>query len=491
MRCYLVLYSLFTLVTMTAVEAGAAVGAGSATKLSSSAIELVQRLNSRISESAIKKSELGLLAVLHQDGQTNPLMEHNHQSLFVPASLTKILIAGMSLEKYPPGHHFFTELFSKAPQKGKVLKGDIYLKGGGDPGFVSETMWLLVNKFYRTHIKIIQGDIVVDDSRFDKKRFDCGRDPIRVDRAYDAPIGAMSFNWNSINIYVRPGAKHGDKAHVFADPDNHYIRIINKAVTGKQGSKKSLKIFRKSNKGTNGDTIIVKGRIPQGGEEAVIYKGILQPAIWSGHHLRAFLQRRGITVTGIIRTGIISSQARLLAQVKSKPIGQIVADMMKFSNNYVAEMLTKNLAAEQMGVPGTMKNGLKLLSGYLEEKGFKAKNIRLTSPSGLSRKNRLTPAQLHRILESLYTKFTVFSEFISSLPISGIDGTLKSRMKDASTKGWVRAKTGMLRGVAGLAGYAGRPDGSRVTFVFLFNGRKSKTFLARDLFDRLATELVK
>jgi len=426
---------------------------------------------------------------LHQEGKTIRLLEHNHQRPFIPASLTKILTAAMSLEKYPPGHKFFTQLFSVALQEGKSLKGDIYFKGGGDPSFVSESMWRLVNEFYRTNIKTIEGDIVVDASRFDNKGFDSGRDPSRVDRAYDAPVGAMSFNWNSINIYIRPGSKPGGSAQVFADPSNNYITLINKVVTGKKGSHKRLKVSRK-NKGAQSEILIVNGTIPQGGKEVVIYKGILQPDIWSGYHLRAFLQRRGITVTGIIRTGATPPQARLLAQTESKPISQIVFDMMKFSNNYVAEMLTKNLAAEQIGEPGTMANGLKVLSNYLVEKGFKAKNMRLTSPSGLSRKNRLTPAQLHRVLEDLYKNFTLFSEFISSLPISGIDGTLKSRMKEAPVKGWVRAKTGMLKGVSGLAGYAGCSNGGRVTFVFLFNGRSSKTFAARHLFDQLAIELV-
>lgn len=401
--------------------------------------DLSQRLSKRISSSAIKKEELGILAFLHQEGQATRLIDLNGQNSMVPASLTKILTAGMSLEKYPPGHKFFTELLSVNKASGTTLKGDLYLKGGGDPAFVSESMWFLVNEFYRTGVRRIEGDVVVDDTRFDSERFHEGRDPSRVDRAYDAPVGAMSFNWNSINIYVRPGEKAGEKARIFADPENSYITVVNKAVTGKKGSRKNLKAERKSN-GSNGDTIVVHGSLALDADEAVIYKGILHPDTWSGSHLKAFLQRRGIVVTGGVRTGATPSKANLLAQAESKPIGQIVTDMMKFSNNYVAEMLTKNLAVEQKGEPGTMANGLIALSDYLVEKGFKADKFSITSPSGLSRENRLSPAQFHRILEDLRKNFTVFSEFISSLPISGIDGTLKSRMNQPPAKGWVRAK---------------------------------------------------
>ena len=178
-------------------------------------------------------------------------------------------------------------------------------------------------------------------------------------------------------------------------------------------------------------------------------------------------------------------------QLESKSIGSILADMMKFSNNFVAEMLTKNLAAELSGPPGSMEKGLNLLSNYLVEKGFKMDNFSLTSPSGLSRRNRLSARQFFRILEDLRTNFTVFPEFVSALPILGVDGTLKSRLVSSTAKGWVRAKTGMLSGVAGLAGYAGRADGGIVTFVFLFNGSGQKTNSAKQLFDSLAKELVR
>ncbi|MCB0362864.1 MAG: D-alanyl-D-alanine carboxypeptidase, partial [Bdellovibrionales bacterium] len=92
--------------------------------------------------------------------------------------------------------------------------------------------------------------------------------------------------------------------------------------------------------------------------------------------------------------------------------------------------------------------------------------------------------------EDLRANFTVYPEFVSSLPILGVDGTLKSRMNQSSVKGWVRAKTGMLSGVAGLAGYAGRMDGGIATFVFLFNGKDKKTNVAKSLFDSLARQLV-
>lgn len=451
--------------------------------------DLVNRLNETLNQSSIKQKELSILVTLHAEGKATEVFNLNTKEKFIPASLTKILTAGMSLEKYPVGFRFVTELLATGPVEGGQLKGDLFLKGGGDPSFVSESMWVLVNDFVRSGIKSVEGDLVVDDSRFDSERFDQGRDPQRVDRAYDAPVGAMSFNWNTVNIFVRPGKKKGDKAQVFIDPENSYIQLINKAVTGSSQSKRNLQASRKPN-GKSTDMIVISGSIPQGGDEFVIYKGVSHPDLWSAHNLRSFLLKRDISIKGSIRSGRVPLEAIRVAKFESKPIGAIVSDMMKFSNNYVAEMLTKNLAVELMGEPGTMEKGLKVLATYLIEKGFKEDNFFLTSPSGLSRRNQLTADQFFRILEDLRANFTVYPEFVSSLPILGVDGTLKSRMNQSSVKGWVRAKTGMLSGVAGLAGYAGRMDGGIATFVFLFNGKDKKTNVAKSLFDSLARQLV-
>lgn len=452
---------------------------------------LKEKLEQIQQKSGFKDKELSLLIVLHERGVSQEVFSVRADQLMVPASLTKILTAGMSLEKYPIGLHFVTELRAEKQPENSILSGNLYLRGGGDPGFVSESMWYLVNEFVRTGIKQISGDIVVDDQRFDQERFSSGRDPSRVDRAYDAPIGAMSFNWNTVNIFVRPGKKPGDPAFVYADPENDYIQPINKAMTGKEKSKHNITVSRKAN-GLESDKIVISGTIPLGSSETVIYKSILHPEMWSGFNLRSFLQKRGIEVKGSVRAGSVSlSSSVVLAKAESKPIGLLVTDMMKFSNNFVAEMLVKNLAAELTEGQGTMEKGVQLLNQYVIEKGFAQDKFELTSPSGLSRKNQLSSRQLLKILEDLRVNFTVFPEFLSSLPILGVDGTLKSRLSKSTVRGWVRAKTGMLTGVTGLAGYAGRLDGGMATFVFLFNGTANKTTAARKLFDDLAKELVK
>lgn len=443
---------------------------------------LPDRLQKVLKAYSVHKSNLGL-AVIDLGKTPHPLeFGLNEKDQLIPASTTKLVTAAAVLQKLGPSFKFQTTLWSSGSIKEGVLNGDLVLKGGGDSGFVSETMWFLVNELVRTGIKKIEGNIVVDDTDFDAIRADPSRDPERVDRAYDAPVGAMSFNWNSINIFVRP-TQVGEAPSVHLDPIENGFVVVNKAKTvNKAGS--SLEISR------SGDRIHVSGTIGIGQNEVVVYKNIDDPAEWSGRNLIFFLGQRGITATGKLKMGKKSEGAKLLAKADSKPLTFLVADMLKFSNNYVAEMLTKDLAAQAGVVPASIEAGMKIIRANLENSGVDSKNYTLINPSGLSRRNKMRPVDIAQVLVKTFEHFPTSMEFLSALPLAGIDGTLKSRMKNPQATGWVRAKTGLLNGVVGLAGYAGRKDGSVRAFAFIFNGKAEQGDLVRRLFDQLATELV-
>ncbi len=431
--------------------------------------------------SSIKKDQVGL-AVLNLDSHEKPLLFGLHEEReMTPASITKIATAAAVLQKIGPSTKLTTTLWSEAAPVDGVLKGDLVLKGGGDSGFVSETMWFLVNEFVRTGVKKIEGNILVDDSDFDSVRADESRDPERVDRAYDAPVGAMSFNWNSISIFIRPTAT-GQPPQVYLDPIDNGYKIENQAKTTASGGN-NLEVFR------DGARVIVKGTIGANNSEVAVYKNIDDPVEWSGRNLAFFLAQRGIEFKGKILSGKRSLSMKQLAKADSKPIAQAVADMMKFSNNYVAEMLTKNLAAQKSpNNPATLEAGMRIIRDHLTDIGIKADRFTLVNPSGLSRRNKTRAVDLAKVLAHSYRSFPTFAEYLTSFPLSGMDGTLKNRMKDKA--GWVRAKTGLLTGVVGLAGYAGRKDGSVRAFAFIFNGKGEQGDSARRLFDALALELV-
>lgn len=407
----------------------------------------------------------------------------NADEKMIPASVSKVFTAVAALKKFGPSHRMKTTLWTSGSETKGVLKGNLYLKGGGDPGFVSETMWFLVNEFTRNEINQIDGDIVVDESLFDSVRFDESRDPNRVDRAYDAPIGAMSFNWNSINVHVRP-TKAGKSPKIFLNPHNEHWKVVNRAKTRK-GSRSSIIVSR-----VGANTIYVSGKVGEAVDEVVKYKSILNPAMWAGNNLKEFLKQRGIVVKGSVRVGKKPKNAHLMAEAKGKPMSETVADMMKFSNNYVAEMLTKNLAAEFKKQPASMGDGVDVIVETLVDLGLPKKDFNFVNPSGLSRRNKFKAKDITHILAESHGSFGFASEFLSSMPLAGVDGTLKSRMEKTDAVGRVRAKTGMLTGVAGLAGFAGRKDGQLYAFTFMFNGPGPQGDLARRLFDDLAAKLV-
>ncbi len=448
---------------------------------------LNQRLIDILKKSGVPASEVGMWVGLQTDQGVDTILNLSSEKSMVPASLSKLITLGAVLKTLGPTFKFQTQLVTSAKIQDQVLKGDLILKGGGDPSFVSEDMWALVNDFTRNQITQIDGDILVDDSRFDKVRFGDDRESTRVDRAYDAPVGAMSMNWNSVNVYVRPGKKSGDPAQVFADPASSYIRVENQASTG--GKAKSIVVERISRSDFRGDVIRVSGKIPEASDEIVIYKSVTQPEIWSGYHLLEFLKQRGIKVKGQIKIGTASKDAKILANRDSKEVARIVADMAKFSNNYVAEMLAKNLAAESGETPATMKTAIAIINKFMKEIGAGGESLRFINASGFTRENKISPLELGKYLQIMQSDFAIFPEYVSALPIAGLDGTLKKRMKNLPHFGWVRAKTGLLNGTVGLAGFVGMDHGHSAVFAFIYNGGSGAEEKARNLFDKIAEEL--
>jgi D-alanyl-D-alanine carboxypeptidase/D-alanyl-D-alanine-endopeptidase (penicillin-binding protein 4) len=404
------------------------------------------------------------------------ILSHDSEAKKIPASVSKLLTSYAILKRLPPGHRFYTRLYFD----GK----NIYLKGGGDPSFVSENMWFLVNEMSRGSLKSIRGDIIVDDSLFDDIRYDQSREPTRVDRAYDAPVGAMSFNWNSVNVFVSP-TEISKKARVIVDPQSGYFDLINNATTVSYNPKSELSV----NVSNSQRIITVSGEVKETAVEKAIFKNVETPDIWAGVNLKFFLAQRGISVGGVVRNGITPANSELIASYESKSLAHILGDMNKFSNNFVAEMLTKSLAVEE-GKRASLKRGVEIIREELKKIDLDERRVVIANPSGLTRDNSFSAASLNKVLIEIKNDFSIFPTFVDSLPIAGIDGTLKRRLKGTEAEGWIRAKTGYLTDVVSLSGYAGRRDGQLLTFTFLYNGPRDEG-IVREAFDQILLSRLK
>lgn len=436
-------------------------------------------------EDTIKKEIQGISAKENEFGiwikKGDQVASLNGNQLFIPASLSKIPTALTFLDQTTMDQNFKTWVLHTGKIEKGVLKGDLYLKGGGDPTFVSESMWVLANRLKRDDIKVIDGNLYVDETYFDSDYYSEGRQQKRVDRAYDAPVSGLSFNWNSISIYVRPGDGVGDPAKVYTDPELANIEIKNKATTSR-GGKISVAVERKLKDGKI--IISLKGSIPKDHDEKAFYKSIGDAAIWTGQTFKQILNKAGIRYEGDVSKKVTPKEAQLLVEHEGWGVPRVMAALSKFSNNFVAEMITKHLGKTE-GVPASIDDGLLKITEFLKKKGWKSDQFEFVNPSGFTKENKLRADLLGELLDSARTDFDSAPEFMASLPISGIDGTLKSRMQQVM-RGKVRAKTGYLTGIVGLAGYMDTQGGGEpITFVFMYNGPYKKDWDVRAMFGRL------
>ena len=430
------------------------------------------RINKLIKKHHISKSNL---SVVIRNLSTNDLEYALHPEIHrIPASLTKILIAGAILDAFDTGHTFETQLLITNEIEKGILDGHLYLKGLGDPSFTSERMWYLVNELTRKQVHQVKGDIIVDDFLFDS----VGRDPNRLtptDRAYDAAIGALSFNWNVVNVFLSPGNTKNARAYVYLDPIAGPIKLVNKAKTKGKRLRVSVKSRPLSPSTSQGkiNEVKISGSIPLSHAEKVYYRKVTYPAIWTGENLKAFLKQRNIKVEGKIRRGQTPPEAQVVATSPGANVAELVRLMMKYSNNFITEMLVKQLALVKGAKVGNLSEGLKAVYSHLGSLGFSSHDFKISNVAGLSRQNHFKAASLVKLLQIYHKQFSHSYEFVSSMPISGEDGTLESRMQDAKVKGRVRAKSGQIDGVIGLAGYLKAENGDVKVFAIIYNGKKS------------------
>lgn len=443
-----------------------------------------------LSPSKQRALRVGIYAASVKKGDT--IYERTPDRQLIPASVSKIFTAYAAMKKLGSTASFATEVYRTGVLKDGRLTGDLYLKGGGDPSLVSERMWMLVNELVRSGIRKITGRLVADSSFYDSVRRPKARPQYLKDQAYNAPIGALSFNFNTTTIYVNPGDSPGQKPVVYTDPENSYIDIVNQATTGKPGSKNSIRVKRTSFvKGDIGDTVLLRGSLPVNHRELRFYRNIVNPALYTAHMFKTFWERRGLKLKGVVVEGRVPKSAKRILAFESLPLWQIIWGLNKFSNNFVADQIMKKVGAEAWGAPGTMKKGILAMSDALGDIGIRKGSYQIFDGSGLNRKTRVTARQVVQVLRSAHNDFTIAPEFVASLGIAGEDGTLRRRLPTSKTRGKLRGKTGSLDGVASLAGIVPAQNGELIAFAIILNDRGLKYGRMTGWVDQVAVALSK
>jgi D-alanyl-D-alanine carboxypeptidase/D-alanyl-D-alanine-endopeptidase (penicillin-binding protein 4) len=229
--------------------------------------------------------------------------------------------------------------------------------------------------------------------------------------------------------------------------------------------------------------------VPLEAESDTFYKTLSDPL---GNYIGVFsgiLKQQGIKVRGRLVAGATPAAARVLVTERSQPMVNILADMNKHSNNFIAEQVLRTVGAERYGLPGTTAKGTQAIGEYLTQIGIGKADYMLVNGSGLSRGVSLKPSVLADVLVDMWNNPSVGPEFLTTLSVGGRDGTLRSRFREESMVGRVRGKTGTLNGVHCLSGYVRSQDDHVYAFAFLVNGIDGALSRARHAHDLLVGAL--
>ncbi len=397
----------------------------------------------------------------------------NPDKVLMTASNMKLLTSAAALDILGPDFRYTTKLLASAPiGKDGVLDGDLILVGSGDPVLGTEAFASTVEDLRAKGLKRVTGGVIADTGNFDRSGLGWGWSWDYLSAYYAAPAGGLNFNKNVMNIVVQPGEEPGSPARVTLQPGGSSMRVRNSVVTGEAGSRKSIYRVRD----LAGTAVTVSGAIPvdasSSGPEATV--AVADPAQFAAESLRELLRNVDIPVEGRCRTGEAPAGAVTVSRHVSKPLSEIVVDLNKWSDNLIAECLLRTIGSVKKD-SGSISSGRSAAYEFFEKRvGMDMGGVDMADGSGLSRLNLVSCGNIARLLVHMYSHKSS-KYYIESLPVAGVDGTLRNRMKGTPAEGSVKAKTGYIGGVSSLSGYVTSAAGQPFVFSIIFNNQIGTT----------------
>ncbi|MEE2788576.1 MAG: D-alanyl-D-alanine carboxypeptidase/D-alanyl-D-alanine-endopeptidase [Myxococcota bacterium] len=437
--------------------------------------QLVNAIDALLKRQAVKSSSASILLVHLDDDRV--LYAHQPDLKLHPASNTKLMTTAVALQQLGPTYRWQTQLAADKFEGGTAQ--NLYFIGQGDPYFVSESLWKLVDDARFNGLKIVTGDLVIDDTRFSGPVVAPGFDDKDQDSAYRAASGAASINFNAVVIRIRPAKKSGQTPQVDVRPDSGYIEVVNRATTTRRG-KERLKL--RASAFEDRTKIVLEGTIPMRHAGLTVRRRIDRPTMYLGMALKLFLKNAGIDVKGKIRTGKVISRPRRLARLRSRNLADVISVVNKTSNNFMAEHLVLTLGAEK-GRAGNWTEGNRVVSNYLKQV-IGLSDFKYVNGSGLFGDTRFSARDFVQVLAYMSKMSPELTVYENSLAVSGVDGTLRRRLKALKPR-TVRGKTGTLNGVICLSGYLTFADGSRGAFSLLMNDLKGAPWSVWPIHDKI------
>jgi len=455
-------------------------------------LQLQRQLQKAVSSSRSPTAAWGIQINAQQSRAT--WFATNASSRFIPASNTKLFTAALSLDRLGADYRLVTSLrAARKPDSNGTLPGDLRVVGGGDPTLCArlhQGNWEaafapLVEAVRAAGIRRIQGNLVCDESRFRSSRYGSGWAWDDLSADYGAAVSALTAEDNCVNVVVIPGTRAGDPAQVQLSPLPAGLTLVSRVVTGPTNATRNLNLHRWPGE----KTLQVSGTVPADSARVIEEASVPEPARWFGELFREALRRQGIDFTGQVTVVSASDPSPLpgedppgleLGSLSSPPIGEVVREMMKPSQNLYAQLLLLAAGTEAERyprededssappAPTSEEAGTRALRQFLKKNGFAPDEVVIEEGSGLSRKNLVTPRAVIQLLELMPTH-RWGTAWMNSFPVGGQDGTLRRRFPEPPTRGNVRAKTGTLRYVTSLSGYLTNAVGEPLIFSVLVN----------------------
>lgn len=394
------------------------------------------------------------------------LLTWNEQVPRNPASVVKLLTTLVALDILGPSYTWKTEVYTVGELQGDVLDGDLLIKGYGDPWLVTERVWQMLRELRQRGISRITGDLLIDDSYFDVPYHDPGefdREPLR---AYNVAPNALLMNFKVVRYHFEPDP-NSSTVGIRVDPPLQNLRVENKlkVVPGRcRGYQRGITIT--ANHAV--DHMIMSGTFPSGCLSYEMGRTALSHNQFAYGLFKSIWEESGGEFSGSYWNVIRPDHAEPFLVFRSWPLADVITKVNKHSNNVMARQLLLTLGAEKFAVPGTEEGGRLVVEDWLKEKRFDPAELKFDNGSGLSRESRVSAEALGKILRYAW-KSPFMPEFLSSLSIPGLDGTLARRFRNDSLAGSAHIKTGRLDHVVAIAGYLQARSGRRFAIVALQN----------------------
>jgi len=453
-----------------------ALAAQSAAAQAAGAAQSIQALPAEVQQAwrAVKLPGDSLSLVVHEL-EGGRLASINASVSRNPASVMKMVTTWAALSGLGPEYSWRTGFFARSDSgvdAEGTLSGPLYLKAGGDPFLTMQELWSLLRELRLRGVKNLT-EVVIDRSRFGEVALDPAAFDGAGDRPYNASPDAMMVGLGTVRLVFMPDTR-ASKWIPIVDPPMQGIRVQGEVKWSNARCPGSPNVSTQIRRVGEETIVDVGGTVAGSCGEFSLYRLALPQQQHFEAMFRMLWKELGGTLARGFTEGRVPGNARLLAWHDSETLADTIRLINKQSNNVMARMLLLTLGAEHRSAGATPQTGAAAALDILREQGVDTRGWVLENGSGLSRQERVTAEGLAVMLDTAW-RSPLMPEFMSSLAIAGVDGTLRRRMRSEDLRGVAHLKTGTLRDSRALAGYVLGASGRRYVLVAMVNHERAAT----------------